>query len=125
MQSSQETRSWQRLVALAVVSGLTLLLYNYAVSHLISGPTFTGSVSSYIWFVVFSGFGFTCVAFIFSFADASMRNAVLRGIGVSAVLTGASLGLNLLFIHPILSQVALPSSRFWKLGGRHRRFMAP
>jgi hypothetical protein len=98
MQSSQETRSWQRLVALAVVSGLTLLLYNYAVSHLISGPTFTGSLSSYIWFVVFSGFGLTCVAFIFSFADASMRNAVLRGIGVSAVLTGASLGLNFLFI---------------------------
>jgi hypothetical protein len=98
MQSSQETRSWQRLVALTVVSGLTLLLFNYAASHPIPGPIFTDSLSSYIWLVVFSGFGFTCVVFIFSFTETRMRNAALRGIGVSALLTGASIGMNFLFI---------------------------
>jgi hypothetical protein len=98
MQSSQESRSWLRLVALAAVSGLTLLLYNYAGSHLMPGPTFTDSLSSYIWLVVFSGFGCTSVVFIFSFTERRMRNAALRGIGVSALWTGASIGLNLLFI---------------------------
>jgi hypothetical protein len=98
MQPSQETRSWLRLATLAVVSGLTLLLYNYTASHLIPGPTFTDSLPSFIWLLSFGGFGCTCVAFIFSFTETRMRNAALRGIGVSALWTGASIGLNLLFI---------------------------